>query len=218
MSDVTGRSAMFCAVLVGVLCAVSACTGASGGDRPTVAGGAASTAATGHVFPESFRKLILRTAKADGTAPAGDRFTVIEYDGGYDPELIWQAEKTGDLCVASESITAGRCRTEKQIAEKRVPGVDLFGDSGLFNRQEDPWWAVSVMASGETIDHLSCQGRNFPVRQVYSVTMGGAQRTVYTAAIPRNLQGEYRVAVQRDGQSEEERLDLGLEKGYAVHC
>ncbi|MFB7124474.1 MULTISPECIES: hypothetical protein [unclassified Kitasatospora] len=143
---------------------------------------------------------------------------MIEFDGGYDPQLIWQPEETGGLCIASEVVASGRCKTEKQIAEERVPGVGIFGDSGLFNREEDPWWAVQVMASGETIDHLSCQGRNFPVRQVYSISLAGAQRTVYTAIIPRSLQGEYRVAVQRDGQSEEERLDLGLEKGYAVQC
>ncbi|MFE7595394.1 hypothetical protein ACFU6K_38950 [Kitasatospora sp. NPDC057512] len=180
--------------------------------------GATSAPVVRPVFAESSKQVILRTAKENGTAPAGDRFTLVEYDGGYGPELIWQAERTGGLCAASESVTAGWCETVEETSGRRVPSVGVFMDPGLRERDGEASWVVRVMASGETIDGLSCQGRDFPVRQVYVVDLAGARRTVYTASIPRNLQGEYRVSVRRDGKPGEERLDLGFEKGRVVQC
>ncbi|MFH8385091.1 hypothetical protein ACH4E7_29815 [Kitasatospora sp. NPDC018058] len=194
---------------MGLVCGASACTGMTGGGGVSATGGETTAVTPRPTFPESSKQVILRFAKENGTAPAGDRFT--EYDGAFGPELIWVAEKTGDLCVGSESVTAGTCQTAKRTAEARVPGVGIFVDSGSVDHGK-PSWAVRLMASGETIDHLSCQGREFPVRKVFSVDLEGALRTVYTVVIPQDLQGEYRVAVRRDGQSAEERLDLNLEK------
>ncbi|MEV7770907.1 hypothetical protein [Kitasatospora sp. NPDC086791] len=74
------------------------------------------------------------------------------------------------------------------------------------------------MASGETVDHLSCQGRDFPVRTWYSIEAEGVPRTVYTIVIPRSLQGEYRVAVRRDGAAAEDRLPLAMDKVRPVQC
>ncbi|MER7754486.1 hypothetical protein [Kitasatospora sp. NPDC097643] len=90
--------------------------------------------------------------------------------------------------------------------------------AGLFNDHGNSAWGVMLMASGETVDHLSCQGRDFPVRAAYSAYVGGVLRTVYTVVIPRSLQGEYRVAVRRDDQPVEEHLALNLDKGDAVQC
>ncbi|WBP86123.1 hypothetical protein [Kitasatospora cathayae] len=167
-------------------------------------------------FPENTKQLILRTAKEKGTAPAGDRFTLLRFSNGYGPELLWRAEKTGDICTASDVVARG-CVPLADIAKRPTPGVGTFIGASLFEGN----WSVMLMANGETVDRLSCQGRDFPVREGYSILVDGVLHTVYTVAIPRNLQGAYRVAVRRDGHPVEEPLNLNLEENYgsaAVQC
>ncbi|CAM5324023.1 Lipoprotein OS=Kitasatospora aureofaciens OX=1894 GN=GCM10010502_25030 PE=4 SV=1 [Kitasatospora aureofaciens] len=217
MSHVAGRPVKLGVVLVGLVCGVSSCASLPGGGGPTAAGGGAATVTARPAFPENIKKLVLKFATENGTAPAGGRFT--EYDGAHGPELIWVSERTGDLCVASETVTAGMCQTAKRTAEAPVPGVDVFEDSGLTDHHGESSWAIRLVASGEAVDHLSCQGKDFPVLKVYSADLAGALRTVYTVAIPRNLQGEYKVAVRRGSESAEERLDLNMDKvGPPAQC
>ncbi|MFJ7244176.1 hypothetical protein ACIQWA_05945 [Kitasatospora sp. NPDC098652] len=161
--------------------------------------------------------MILGTAKERGTAPVGDAFTELRFSNGYGPELIWQAEKTGDICTASDRVLARGCVPLAEIAKRPTPGVGTFVGASLFEGN----WSVLLMADGETVDHISCQGRDFPVRAGYSIPVDGVLHTVYTVAVPRNLQGRYHVAVQRDGGSAEERLDITMEKDYGnvpVEC
>ncbi|MEU8920055.1 hypothetical protein AB0D10_03830 [Kitasatospora sp. NPDC048545] len=69
------------------------------------------------------------------------------------------------------------------------------------------------------MDHLSCQGRDFPVVKGYAIEVEGVPRTVRTVAVPRSLQDEYRVAVRRDGAAAEERLTLEMDGvDAAVQC
>ncbi|MFJ8476112.1 hypothetical protein [Kitasatospora sp. NPDC094011] len=166
-------------------------------------------------LPEETRQLILRTAKEKGTAPKGDALTSLQFSNGYGPELIWQAEKTGDICTGSDRVVARGCVPLAEIAKRPTPGVGTFISASLFEND----WSVILMANGESVDHLSCQGRDFPVRKGYSVPVDGVAHTVYTAVIPRELQGEYKVTVQRDGQQAEERLELNMDGvGSPVQC
>ncbi|MFI9162685.1 hypothetical protein [Kitasatospora aureofaciens] len=191
--------------------AVADSTGAASASEPTAAAGAGLT------LPEEVRQTILQTAKEKGTAPAGDAFTVLRFSNGYGPELVWQAEKTGDICTASGQVLSRGCVPLADIAKRPNPGVGTFLGASLFEGD----WSVMLMADGEAVDHLSCQGRDFPVREGYSVPVDGVLHTVYTVAVPRNLQGVYRVVVRRDGRPVEERLNLNLEENYgnaAVQC
>ncbi|MEU3573574.1 hypothetical protein AB0E96_34905 [Kitasatospora sp. NPDC036755] len=156
---------------------------------------------------------IQQLAEENGNAPAGGEFTVAKYDSGYGPELIWQAEKTGAICSASPKVISRGCDPSADIAARRNPGVGTFLGGSLHNGQ----WSVMLMASGETINQISCQGRNIPARKSYSVDVGGVLRTVYTVSIPRDLQGEYRVAVQRDGAPAEDRVALIVDRD-PVEC
>ncbi|MER6302912.1 hypothetical protein ABT247_25625 [Kitasatospora sp. NPDC001539] len=221
----TGLSARLRAVVVGLVFGACACTTVSGQSdvgasaAPTSAPTAAATSepASAPTLSERSRQSILQTAKENGTAPAGDAFTQLRFSNGYGPELIWQAEKSGDICTASESVVARGCVPLADIAKRPTPGVGTFIGAGLFEKD----WSVMLMANGETVDHLSCQGRDVPVLAGFSIPVDGVVHTVYTVAIPRDLQGTYRVAVQRDGRSVEERLDLNLEDQYhhaVVQC
>ncbi|MFB7911047.1 hypothetical protein ACFC1T_31885 [Kitasatospora sp. NPDC056076] len=186
--------------------------GAGAGVTPTPS----ATASTSDLSSQ-VRQLVLQTAKERGTAPVGDAVTELRFSNGYGPELIWQAETTGDICTASEQVLSRGCVPLAEIAKRPTPGVGIFIGASLFEGN----WSVLLMANGETVDHISCQGRDFPVRAGYSIPVDGVLHTVYTVAVPRNLQGRYRVAVQRDGGSAEERLDITMEENYgnaAVQC
>ena len=182
--------------------AVAVSIGAASASEPTAAAGAGLT------LPEKVRQTILQTAKEKGTAPAGDAFTVLRFSNGYGPELIWQAERTGDVCSASDGVVARGCVPLADIAKRPTPGVGTFIGASLFEGN----WSVMLMSNGEVVDHLSCQVRDFPVQAGFSVPLDGVDHTVYTVAIPRNLQGEYKVAVRRGSQSAEERLDLNMDQ------
>ncbi|MBD0674355.1 hypothetical protein [Streptomyces sp. CBMA156] len=203
-------------VLAGLLLGACACTGPPGGNGSADDGAAAGagTVLSEPTLPESARQMILRTAQEKGTAPAGDEFTPVRFDNGYGPELIWQAEQTGDICMASDRVVARSCVPLADIAARRTPGVGTFVGASMFKGA----WSVVLMSNGETVDYLSCQGRDFPVRKGYSIQVEGVRHTVYTVAIPRYLQGEYRATVRRDGVPAEEPLDLGLEKSLVVPC
>ncbi|MFD0407975.1 hypothetical protein [Kitasatospora sp. NPDC127116] len=214
-------------VLAGLLFGVCACTGVPGGhgavSDAVVASGAAaagpSAAAGGGspelTVPEDSRRQILRLAEENGNAPAGGAFTVVRYDSGYGPELIWQAETTGAICSASPRVVSRGCVPLADIAARPLPGVGIFIGASMYNGQ----WSVMLMSSGETIDQISCQGRSFPARKGYSITVDGVLRTVYTVSVPRSLQGEYRVAVQRDGAVAEDRVTLDMGNvGDRVQC
>ncbi|MBO1415792.1 hypothetical protein [Streptomyces sp. FH025] len=189
-----------CTALPGAAAAGS--TGSVGGD------------AQGPTVPEDSRRQILRLAEENGNAPVGGEFTVARYDSGYGPELIWQAEKTGAICSASPGVVSRGCVPPEEIAARPVPGVGTFLGASLYQGQ----WSVLLMSSGETVDHVSCQGRDFPARKGYSADVDGVLRTVYTVSVPRNLLGEYRVAVRRDGAPAEERVTLNMEKADPVQC
>ncbi|MER7674492.1 hypothetical protein ABTY61_39355 [Kitasatospora sp. NPDC096128] len=203
-------------MVVGLALSACACTTVSG-PTGTGTGAGRSPAPTVSDRFGQVRQLILQTAKERGTAPAGDAFTELRFSNGYGPELIWQAETTGDICTASERVLSRGCVPLAEIAKRPTPGIGTFIGASLF---EDNW-SVMLMADGETVDHLSCQGRDFPVRAGYTVPVDGVPHTVYTVAVPRSLQGRYRVAVQRDGDSAEERVDITPEENYgtvAVQC
>ncbi|MFD4537817.1 hypothetical protein ACFWNL_38335 [Kitasatospora sp. NPDC058397] len=214
MSCARGISGKLRAVVAGLAFSACACTTVSG---QTGTGAGATPAPTVSDRSGQMTQLILQTAKERGTAPAGDVFTELRFSNGYGPELIWQAEKTGDICTASDRVLSRGCVPLAEIAKRPTPGVGTFIGASLFEGN----WSVLLMANGETVDRLSCQGRDFPVQTGYSIPLDGVLHTVYTVAIPRNLQGQYRVAVQRDGQSAEERLDINMEENYgnaAVQC
>ncbi|MFF2747001.1 hypothetical protein ACFVVA_15820 [Kitasatospora sp. NPDC058048] len=162
---------------------------------------------------EDARRQILQLAEASGNAPSGGEFVVAEYDSGYGPELIWQAEKSGAICSASPKVVSRGCLPLADIAARPNPGVGIFLGGSLHNGQ----WSVMLMASGEMINQISCQGVYFPARKVYSITVDDVLRIVYTISIPQSLRGEYRVAVQRDGVPAEDRVILDMGKA-SVQC
>ncbi|MET8540593.1 hypothetical protein ABZW03_08045 [Kitasatospora sp. NPDC004799] len=162
---------------------------------------------------EDVRQQVLHLAEENGNAPAGGEFVVARYDSGYGPELIWQAEKTGAICSASPGVISRGCVPLADIAVRPNPGVGIFLGASLRNGQ----WSVMLMASGETVEQISCQGRNFPVRKGYSVTVDGVPRIVYTASVPRDLQGQYWVEARREGAPAEDRLALEMDRA-PVQC
>ncbi|MFE4355542.1 hypothetical protein [Kitasatospora sp. NPDC056800] len=213
---VVGRSVVFRMVLVGLLCGASACTGASGGHGGASAGAASGGVAAEVAWPlgeegatlsEVERRRILRLAEENGWAPAGGEATEVRYDSGYGPELIWRAKGTGAVCSGS-SRSSGPCIPLADIAARPNPGVGTFIGAALHEGK----WSVMLLSSGETVDRVMCQGRSFPARRAYEVTVDGVLHTVYTVSIPRGLQGEYRVAVRRDGQPAEDRVTLNMDR------
>ncbi|MFE3881251.1 hypothetical protein ACFXPX_43565 [Kitasatospora sp. NPDC059146] len=184
---------------------------------PTVKDPAGAT--PGPAFPDDIKRQVVRMAEEGGRMPAGGAFSVAEYDGGYGTELIWQTEKTGEICTASVAGPSTTCATLASIPAQHVPGAEIFMGGGRFSAHGRTSWAVTLIASGESVDHLVCQGRDFPARAAYSTRVEGIPRTIYTVVIPQELQGSYRVVVQRDGQHAEERIDLNLEKvASPVQC
>ncbi|MEV7602512.1 hypothetical protein AB0O91_34585 [Kitasatospora sp. NPDC089797] len=171
------------------------------------------------VFPEDVKRQIVRMAEDAGRMPVRGEFSLAEYDRGHGPELIWQTEKTGEICTADVVGPSTTCVALTSIPAKRVPGADVFMGGGRFYDHGQTFWAVTLIANGESIDHLACRGRDFPARAAYSTRIDGISRIIYTVVIPQELQGEYRVSVQRDGQSAEERLELNMDKvGSPVQC
>ncbi|MGW3044265.1 hypothetical protein ACWC9T_30425 [Kitasatospora sp. NPDC001159] len=190
-------------------------------------GGAATPAATPSiprpVFPADARQAALRMAKEDGTAPARDsEVAVADYDGGYGPELIWRAEQTGGFCMAdvSEMGVSKKCASAEQmhLDALPVPGAGKFLGAARFTDHGHPAWAWTLMASGEEIDHLSCQGRVFAARAVFSSHHGNVPVVVYTVTVPEDLPGEFRVAVRRDDGPAEERVVLNPGESATVQC
>ncbi|MEU4588628.1 hypothetical protein AB0F92_42445 [Kitasatospora aureofaciens] len=151
--------------------------------------------------------------------PAGGKFSLVEYDRGYGPELIWRTEKTGEICTAAVAGPSTTCAALASISTKHVPGVEVFMGGGQFSDHGRAFWAVTLIATGESVDHLVCQGRDFPVRAAYSTSIDGVARTIYTIVIPQDLQGQYLVVVQRGGHQAAERLELNMDQvGAPAQC
>ncbi|MER6302913.1 hypothetical protein ABT247_25630 [Kitasatospora sp. NPDC001539] len=239
--DVRGSTVRFGVVLLGLVLGACACSGVSGGEgassdvtrggssaaEPSPTSPSVSTSTVKDAagvtprptFPESIKRQVVRMAEEAGRMPVGGEFSLAEYDGGYGPELIWRTERTGEICTAQMAGPSTTCATLASIPAKHVPGVDVFMGGGQFSDHGQTFWAVTLIANGESVDHLVCRGRDFPVRAAYSTRIDGIPRTIYTVVIPQELQGEYRVVVQRDGHQAEERLDLNLEKvGSPAPC
>ncbi|MFJ8475860.1 hypothetical protein [Kitasatospora sp. NPDC094011] len=220
MGHSTRTSGKLRIVLTALLLGAAACSVAPGSHRP--ADGKAAGPPPQIIpslprppFPEKARQAILRMAREDGTAPAHEsQIALAEYDNSdYGPELIWRPEKTDSLCVGSSTGTGwGKyCPTAEKmhLDTLLVPGVDIFQNVSQFTtgRRETEWTGM-LMARGEEIDHLSCQGRAFPVRRVFSFQHDNVPFTVYTVTISEDLPSDYQVSVRRGGGSAEERVSF----------
>ncbi|MER7669716.1 hypothetical protein ABTY61_14760 [Kitasatospora sp. NPDC096128] len=179
-------------------------------------------------FPEAARQTVLRMARQDGTSPAHEsQLTVAEFDSGYGPHLIWRAARTGDICMADGSPegSAGKaCVPPAKLGGGLRPGpsAEAVMWSAWFTDRTDlkrrPMWAMTLMAADEEIDHLSCQGHEFPVRRVFTTRQNGVPLTFYTASVPESLQGDYRVAVRRTDGPAEERMTITFGGPTTVQC
>ncbi|MGW2376364.1 hypothetical protein [Kitasatospora sp. NPDC001683] len=229
--EVRGITVRFAAVVLGLVLGACACSGVPGGRGASDATGDGSSSAKGssvssmvatpaaedagratssRTFPEDIRRQVVRSVEEAGRMPVGGEFSLAEYDRGYGPELIWRTEKTGEICTAAVAGPSITCAALASIPPKHVPGVDVFMGGAQFSDHGQAFWAVTLIATGESVDHLVCRGRDFPVRTAYSTSVGGVTRTIYTVVIPQDLRGHYLVAVQRGGHQAEERLELNM--------
>ncbi|MFC8449784.1 hypothetical protein [Kitasatospora sp. NPDC057223] len=213
----TKRSTCFAAArlsLVLLLAGAGACTSTAtlhaGPAQPS--GSAASAVTTGQVaprFPEQARLEALEQAAAVGLAPAGGRTVTV----GYEPEdqlyLLWQAEETGDICMAQalgDHALTRQCTQSSDISSAPSPGVRGILSAAL-NHRHDGFNAV-LLSSGETVEQLACGGQVFEVTSVFTVEVAGLTRTVSKVTVPRDQGGTFRATVRRDGEPAQDSVEL----------
>lgn len=220
--DVVGRSAMFRAVLVGVLCGASPCTGAPGGND--AASGASAT-------PESAGGVRSSLSGADGVggvqavgsaARQGERQCPGRWrirGRAVRQRLRARADLAGRedrcaICSASPGIATRGCVPLADIIGRQNPGVGIFLGGSLCNGQ----WLVMLRPAVRRSIRSPVKGGPSPrgrrTRSMLTVCSTPSTRMV---AIPRRLQGEYRAAVRRDGAPVEDRVALDMEK-ISVQC
>ncbi|MFJ2776865.1 hypothetical protein [Kitasatospora sp. NPDC087315] len=143
---------------------------------------------------------------------------MMEYDGGHDPSLIWQTASSGDICVAEVDGGVTGCSKAVEIEKRPTPGVGTMLRFRLVDSQGRQAWTVLLIAAGESVEKISCRQQDFPVRKAFTASVGGVLRTVYTTVVPRDLPGDYRVDVRRDGQPLADHVVINPEQVAAVQC
>ncbi|WP_153882764.1 hypothetical protein [Streptomyces sp. CB01881] len=214
---------MACTAVAALLVGAAACGSAPGGTagRAGTPGPAAAEAvALGPEFPEPAKRVVLEQAARDGRAPAGGRTAVANFGVNWPPSLVWQAESSGDICAAQAPQVGGvltQCAKATDIKSRPTPGVGVILSYRL--AKSDTWegWNILLLASAETVERISCQQQDFPVRKALAVTVGGVLRTVYAVTVPADMAGTHQAAVRRGDALAVDQVRIDPE-GRAVQC
>ncbi|MET9613597.1 hypothetical protein [Kitasatospora indigofera] len=128
------------------------------------------------------------------------------------PQLLWLSEGNGGICKAQSyggsSFSVG-CDKEPDIIAAPAPGLQMIISSSLNDRSNS--WNGLLLASGETLEEISCGPQHFPTHKVLTMLIGGVTRTAYSVTYPWGLGGTYRASVERDGQQVPDTVEVDAE-------
>ena len=209
--------------LVLLLVGAGACTPAVGGSTgpaqsspPTASPGRTGSVApppSGPVgFPPEAQQQAMAAAAQQGRSPAGGAAVLVRWGDGEVPHLLWQAEESGDICMAQATTgasTVTTCEEASAVLAAPSPGIRRILGAAL-NVAQDGFNSV-LLASGETLDEFSCGAKAFGAHRVLTTQIGGVTRTIYSVTVPRTLGGTYHATVQRDGHEVVENVRISAE-------
>ncbi len=199
-------SAGWCALVL-LTAGAGGCTWeGSGGGGPEV------SAPVTPPFPPEEQRVALAWAAQQGQAPADGRTSAVAWGNGDAPDLIWQAGRTGEVCLARilPAAVTTVCQQASIVLAAPSPGVQTVFSKALNSRGG---WNVLLMSSGETVDEISCGQQAFKVHGVLETETAGVARRFYSVAVPGDIGGTFGVTARRTGQPAVDSVQIITETG-----
>ncbi|MFF3595832.1 hypothetical protein [Kitasatospora indigofera] len=163
-------------------------------------------------FPQEAQRLALEAAERAGRPAVEGSVVPVRWSDAEVPQLLWLSEGDGGICKAQSydgsSFSVG-CDKESDIIAAPSPGLQMIISSSLNDRSDS--WNGLLLASGETLEEISCGPQHFPTHKVLAMTIGGVTRTAYSVTYPRELAGTYRATVERAGQQVPDTVEVHAE-------